>query len=343
MKKLAFVAGILLLSSCSTQRLYTTLDVMRPGSMTFAHDAVNMLLVNNTVPQPENYGHKILLSGQKAYSVIQNIDSASLFCMAGAFEDFADIGFFRTVLLQDGTLNKSGDFYRINALRAADVDSLCRMYNVDVILALNRIAVNDVITDYYLPDTDEYLAALDVKTISNWSVHYPDSNHYESINLTDSLFWERTAYDRKEALEQLPARNDAVVDACIFAGRRACERLLPRWEQVDRYFFTDRNEQIKQGIDSVYHKKWQGALNAWKPLTETTKSKSVKAKAYANMAVVSEILGDIDNAISYANASLSLFSESFNLNSYEYTYWISTYISDLYKRQEEIKLLEKQL
>ncbi len=343
LRQIAFATCLLLCCSCSTQRLYTTLDVMRPGSMTFAHDAVNMLLINNTVPQPENYGHQIRLSGQQAYSVIQNIDSASLFCMAGAFEDFADIGFFRTVLLQDGTQNKSGDFYRIKPLQSAEVDSLCRMYNVDVILALNRIAVNDVISDYYLPQTSEYLAALDVKTISSWSVHYPDSSHYETINLTDSLFWEKTAYDRKEALEQLPARNDAVVDACIFAGRRACERLLPRWEQVDRYFHTDRNAQIQQGIDSVYHKDWKGALNTWKPLIETGKTKSIKAKAYANMAVVSEILGDMDNAIAYANAALSLFSESFNFNSYEHTYWLSLYVADLYTRQEELKLLEKQL
>ena len=342
MTRLIFAACILC-TSCATQRLYTTLDVMRPGNMTFAHDAVNMLLINNTVPQPENYGHQIHLSGQKPYSVKQNIDSASLFCLAGAFEDFADIGFFRTVLLQDESQNKSNTFYAIKPLKATEVDSLCRMYNVDVILSLNRIAVKDVISDYYLPETNEYLAALDVKTISNWSVHYPDSSHYQSISLTDSLFWEEIAYDRKQALERLPARNDAIVDACIFAGKRTCERLLPRWEQVDRYFFNHRNSQMKQGIDSVYHKAWEGALDAWKPLAETGKSKSVKAKAYANMAVVSEITGDVDNAIKYANAALTLFSESFSLDSYECIHWTSLYIADLYQRKSDIELLKKQL
>lgn len=339
---LPILAVGLLLSSCSSQRLYTTLDVMRPGKIAFAQDAVNVLLLNNTVSQPENYGHTTYLSGQKKQNITLNADSAGIFCLAGAAEEFAAIGFFESVTVLDESQNNTEKFFQITRQQPNAIDSLCNLYQVDVILALNRIAVSDVISDYYLEEDYTSLAALDVKTVTNWSVHYPHATECESINLMDSLFWEETNDDIKQALQQLPNRADAVVDASIYAGKRTCERLLPRWEQVDRYFYTSRNKLITQGIDSVYHKSWDAALAIWEQALEKS-NLFTQGIAYANMAVASEIIGDIDKAIDYTNSAMLMFSISFNMNSYEYAYQQSVYLEDLVNRKKELEQLKKQL
>ena len=49
---------VIFLSSC-TNLLYTSLDVLRPAKVAFDADAHNLLLVNNTVVQPVEYGHRI--------------------------------------------------------------------------------------------------------------------------------------------------------------------------------------------------------------------------------------------------------------------------------------------
>jgi hypothetical protein len=49
--------GLLLFSSCTTM-MYTSIDVLRPAKVSFDKNASNLLIVNNTVVQPNNIGHR---------------------------------------------------------------------------------------------------------------------------------------------------------------------------------------------------------------------------------------------------------------------------------------------
>ena len=51
------ISLILILSSCVTPRMFTTLDVLRPAEVTFNPEVQNVLIVNNSVVQPYNLGH----------------------------------------------------------------------------------------------------------------------------------------------------------------------------------------------------------------------------------------------------------------------------------------------
>ena len=337
---------VVMFSSCMTQKMYLTLDVLRPGEITFPKDVEHLLIVNNTVNQPENYGHLTALFQRNLQSMKVNVDSTDLYSLAGAVEEMAGIGFFESVTLLEESQSRSDNFFQLTYLNTNDVSELCEEFDADAIVALNRFAVQDKVSDYYL-ESGEYLAALDVKSISNWSVHYPDEEHFETISLSDSLFWEKTSNVRQKSLEGLPDRSDAIIDLSIFAGRNTVQRLLPRWEKVDRNFYVNNNKILNAGLDSIRYKNFEGAVRTWNILLDVVEKKSAKGKitkglAAMNIAIAYEIIGEMGQAVKFANKALDYVSKSFVVD-YQLLYDFATYLDAITERKKEYELLEKQM
>jgi hypothetical protein len=339
-KLLILFSGVILFSSCS-ELLYTSLDVLRPAKVTFSPNANNLLVVNNTVVQPSNLGHRTDLLNQKTKTVSVDADSLSLFCLASLTEELENNGFFTTVKLIPNSVNKSNNFSIINPLDADDVKELCRANRADVVLSLDKIKVNDDVSEYFLDQSNSFLATFEVRYESYWSIHYPGKTEATDVHYADTIYWESETYARRKVLEGLPKRMDGIIDGALNVGKKSISRFLPYWEKVDRYFYRSSNKYIKQGMDSVYVKNWKSAIKSWE---KAFQSKSSLTQSYAanNMAVVYEISGDIDNAIEYATKSYyalgkSYFSDMKMLN------YLSNYIEELSQRKKEIKLVKTQL
>ncbi len=344
--QIIFIISILLLASCSPQKMFLTLDVLRPGKITFPHDVNDVLILNNAPQQPAVYGHTTRLMYQQPARIKLSSDSAILYCLAGTVETMSGIGFFESVTLLEESQNLGNDFHKLTYLNSEQIQELCSLYNVDAVVALNRLVIQDEISDYSL-ESGEYLAALDSKSILNWSVHYPDKDKFESVTIKDSLSWENLSYRRRDALAALPSRTDAMIDLSIYSGRNTVERLLPRWDKEDRYFYLNKNASLQLGMDSVRHKNFEGAIRIWKELAETTTGKSAKAKltcAYAqmNIAIVCELIGDIDSAILYATQATQSVNSAFFAD-YQVMYDYNYYLNNLIKRKAELKLLDNQM
>jgi hypothetical protein len=339
-KLLILVIGAIFISSCS-ELLYTSLDVLRPAKVTFAPNANNLLVVNNTVVQPSHLGHRTDLLNQKTKIVSVETDSLPLFCLASLTEDLENNGFFSTVKLIPNSVNKSESFSIINPLTADAVNELCKYNQADVILSLDKIKVNDDVSEYFLEQTNSFLATFEVRYESYWSIHYPGKSEVVSVQYNDTINWESETYSRRKVLDGLPKRLDGIIDGALNVGKKSISRFLPYWEKVDRYFYRSSNKYIKQGMDSVYVKNWKSAIISWE---KAYKSKNPLTQSYAanNMAVAYEISGDIDKAIDYATkayyaAGKSYFSDMKILN------YLSNYIEVLSQRKKEIQLVRKQL
>lgn len=343
MKKL-WIIGIWITAiffSATAEKSYTTIDILKPGAITFAPDVATLLLVNNSTLQPETFGHTVLIDGHEQI-VQQSSDSIALFCLAGTMEAFQETGFFAEVLWEPKSQNTTGNFFTLNYLTDANVDSLCTHYQADAILALNRIALQDAVISIY-DGNISYLSGLDANTLASWSIHYPDKGRAEVIHYTDSLFWESSAGSMQKSINQLPLRTAAAIDMAITAGRNTAYRMLPRWEQRDRYFYTSNDKLLQQGMDSVRHRNWEGALYTWQQAADTKKD-LVRAYAAANSAAVYEITGNLEKAVQQATQALSIArnSGSFRLMG-EFTDELQAYLNELHQRQADETLLEKQL
>lgn len=336
-KYLLLSVAALMFTSCATPRMFTTLDLLRPAEVTFEPGVKSVLVVNNSVVQPYNVGHYNLTANESKTSETLKFDSAALFCTAGLRENLEAKEFFNKVKIAQTNQNRTDNFYKITSLDKETVKFLCNLYQTDALIALDHLQTNDETDKYY--GNFNMISVLDVKINTAWSIHYPNSTPSVHVQFSDDFSWE----DRDAS--NLPNRYDALVDACILTGSNSAERMIPRWEKQDRYFYTPKKPLMQQAMDSVVTRNWKSAVALWQQASEQTKSFRIKFQAANNMAVAYEILGDIDNAIAscelavkyYPYITIAGYNEKNNI------YETLRYCDFLRKRKEEISLISKQL
>jgi len=341
LKAIGIVFLSLIFNSCSTL-LYTSLDVLRPAKVTFAPEIKKILIINNSVIQPYDYGHKNEFLNEKVKNVYVVADSISIFCLGSLTEELNQKEFFKTVTLQPNSINRSFDFFSVKNLTSDTVTALCNRYKADAILSLDRIKVNDKITEYYVEDEKKFVADLEARFETQWSIHNPREVKFISATFMDTLFWESESYQKKKVSEKLPIRTDALIDGALYVGQSTVKKMVPYWDKVDRYFFNNSNKNMNRAMDSVYFKNWVSAISLWQKVINKSMFNNTKAMAANNIAIAYEIIGDIDNAIEYANQSLEYFGKSISTDYNSYLR-VLNYLEDLNKRKKEIAMLKKQL
>ena len=324
------------------QELYTTIDVMRPGCFDFPIDAQNVLVVNNAVQQPDDYGHQSHLAGQIRSTTQVNTDSAILYFLTTFTQSLGEQDYFTNVDLLEKSQNTSGQYFRQQPLTSLQTDHLRKKYDAEILLVLNRLILSDMVEDF-ITDEDDYLATLEVHCVSVWHIFLPESEQPRSLTLADTLFWENRTYRRSDAINNLPDRRNALLDMSIYSARESARKLVPHWEQRDRYFYTHSDRQMKVAVDSLYRKRWDAAINLWYAAYQRGNN-ALKARAAANMAATFEIEGDLNSAFYWANQAADLFGKkTFFASDYQHYTNLTAYVQELSVRIKEEETLAKQI
>ncbi len=330
---------VILLSSCATSRMYTTLDILRPAEVTFAKDVNRILIVNNSVPQADNVGHfNLLLPNGNNNPEIVKFDSAAIFCNARLREDLEETGFFNSVQALHTSQNSSNNFYKTTPLDNNKINALCYLYNVDAIISLDKIETGGTLGEYH-NESNEIFSALDVKIKTDWSIHHLNPTSIITKTYTDEFSWENWN------VKNLPNRYDALVDASLLTGTNVAERFIPFWEKQDRYFYNPKNKLMRQAMDSVFVKKWDAAIQLWQKVADESKRNNLKFYATNNIAIAYEIIGNIEKALYFCNQAITIYPEIliYNFSEDNTIYNLMDYLSFLKKREDELILIEKQL
>jgi hypothetical protein len=296
--------------------LYTNIDVLRPAAVSFPVNVNNLLVVNNSVSQPVSFGHSTQLLDDELKNVSIETDSLSLFLLSALNQELDSKGFFSNNELIYNSINTSNDLQKVMPLTSKKVDELCESEKADVILSLNSLQTNDVLAESINVYEGEYVLSLDVVYDTWWTVQYPDlSKQTELLHFQDTVYWESSSIKRKELFDNFPDRKDALVDGALYVGQKMVNRLIPYWEEVDRYLFEMKEPLMAQGMDSVYAKNWNAAIRIWETQLEQTTSDKEKALILNNLAVAYEIDGNLDKAMSLITHATELYSHKFMANS----------------------------
>lgn len=330
-----------LFSSCAGM-LYTSIDVLRPAKITFPSDIDRILIVNNTIPQPNDYGHITELFNEKQQKVIVEADSLAIFCLAAFTESINEMEFFSSVSVDINSLKKGTDFLSTSAPTEEQIAALTKATQPNGIISLDRILVNDDIAEMYNQEENTFIAYMEARYEKYWSVHFPDKHKVAKLVTKDTVYWESESYYRQRALNGLPVRKDALIDGALITGARDVSKFIPYWETVDRYFFDSRKKAFKLGMNAVYAKDWDGAITYWEDLLAKTKNDDYKAKITHNLAVVFEMKGDIAKAYAYSNQSLEMFVNVLIVN-YQHFMLAVDQNNALKSRLADQKLLNRQL
>ena len=344
---ISILCAAIAFSYCSpVKTLYTSIDVLRPAEVVFPTDVNSLLLVNNSVPQPHGLGHTTSLIDGNIKNVTLNTDSLSLFVLSALNEELENNGFFAKNSLLVNSINTNGDFAIIAPIPAYQVQTLCNDHSADVALSLNSLQVNDAldmsIMQSQFGDFYGYSLGLYAVYDSWWTIQYPDNQkETQLLHYQDTIYWESEGDDSQKLLDNFPDRTDALVDGALYVGQKMLNRLIPYWEESDRYLFDLQQPLMQQGMNKVYQRDWTSAIPLWEEQLSKTSKKSQKALIQNNLAVAYEISGDLDKALSSITSAIDNYSSGLrsqkNLNA------MLDYKETLLARLKQQMLLKEQI
>lgn len=312
-KKISLVLFSLFAYCCVSiaQQWHTTIDILHPPQNTKLLGIRNLLIVNNAVQQPDNFGHANYHDSKSlGYESVDLSLSVKylLFTLANQLETSRE---FDYVGLVDQTQNTNGSFYVKKYLTKEQIQQLCHDYQADAALVLNSLSQYDR-QGYYEGEDMHYYTYLDAYLSSSWTLQTP-SGSQQIINFSDTLYWENDDRTLNDAFQGLPNRKQALLDMCNYSAERFAQLFLPQWATVDRYLYENKDTLISEGIKQFTYMHWQKSydkfLEAYNNASKNSKVTLSAAYAAANLALVSEIIGNLSQARQWASNAADKFSQ----------------------------------
>ena len=312
---------LLLVMPVAAQQWYFTIDEYKDAERDALRGVRNVLVVNNALVQPADFGHSTVLDGKNQSGIEVALDRAPLYNMFSLTQFLDASGELTRVELLDKSQNSSTNYYQRMVLSQERANKLIQMYEVDALLVLNQLVLYDVV-EAFLTDEGGYYAYMQAFAQSHWNVYYSDHRPVKTITQADTLVWESDIENtRMQALNKLPNRQEALLYLATTVGETLGQSLVPSWEPVRRYLYTADNIHVQNGLDAFRYQRWEEAIHHWKQVandetgktpktSKTSKSpKTTKATAVAaaNIAIAYELLGDYSLACDYANEASRLF------------------------------------
>lgn len=216
------------------------------------------------------------------------------------------------------------------------VKNLTETYETDAVLSLDHLKAR-VITDYgnetYFDAFNDgfYSAAqaqMKVVYEALFRVYDPvEEKIAMSETMRDTLIWEDADASARNLFSRFTPVKQALTEAGIAIALELSEKVAVIWRTEQRVYFNKGNDNFNQASQLINNGNWQAAIALWKETAENSNSKSLKSKALFNIAVGYEMLGNVDEAISWA------------LKSYDTMYRQATYdyLQTLERRKKELK------
>jgi tetratricopeptide (TPR) repeat protein len=224
-----------------------------------------------------------------------------------------------------------------------EVASICGSYDGDALLVLetfdsdSRIIVGKPIVRKRKRKGVKvkelrYPATLIMEIQSGWRIY----DVYNKNIVDENRFKEEKDFiaygsSADNAIRNLPSKSSAIKESGIFAGRQYGFRISPMWVKVRRTYFTGRHDDLKLAKSYVKRGDWDAAIEIWKNLVNDLNEKIARRSAY-NMAIASEVRGELDMAIEWANKSKKIGEKK-----------ARNYIKVLHIRKNNKEKLKKQL
>ena len=330
--------SLLYVFAAGAQQWHTAIDVLRPGAKQFPVGITDLLIVNNTVPQPADLGHAILQDGNPSAGGHADVDlaQAPLRVLFAVAERFDDSGLFASAGLYPISAN-SGTFFNRSYLTAEQVAQLCTDYSSDAVLALDQVVLYDRV-ESYLNENERYYAYLQAYGTLHWTLHWPDGRR-QVFAYADTLLWDHVSSDRGKALEALPERQTALLDMAAYMGERFAAQFVPEWEKEDRWIYHTADPQLEQAFSLFTRRRFADAAALWRQAAGESSVALVRAYAAADAAVALELSDDLDNAAIWARRAAAEFGKQTFAEALQQQINMEWYADRLQERRKEKKLL----
>lgn len=214
----------------------------------------------------------------------------------------------------------------------SEVKELCLRFNTNAVLSIDRYMAR--ITGS-LSDQDVYNAFTGFTfgtVMSQLQVSYDVLIRvYDPVNETivlneiqsNSLFW--------DDINNVTTVKQALAESSIAIALDLAGKIATNWNPEQRNLFTKNSYEFDRPVNLAAGGNWAEAIEMWERILESPKSKTQQSKVEFNIAVGYEMLGDIDQAISWA-------LKSYNTMYHPLTY---KYLENLQQRKTKLETSAK--
>jgi hypothetical protein len=178
-----------------------------------------------------------------------------------------------------------------------------------------------------------YFTNLDVLVKSTWRIYGLDTRQilYRQSRI-DTISWYSAGSTWEKANENIPDRYVALEQAAHEAGSSFGKLITPSYRKVNRIWFVTDNPNMQLAASYVKQGDWTSAAKLWNGIATSRKNRLASLAAF-NMALASEIKGNLELALYWID-------HSFKLKPTEKS---QLYKAKLLERIEQLNMLEAQL
>jgi hypothetical protein len=200
-----------------------------------------------------------------------------------------------------------------SALQWDSVDKICRESNTDALFSLELFDTESKINYGATPaninvgianlPAIEHHVNMTTSVKTGWRIYDPSTRVIlDEYVLGRDISSSGSGINPMVAASALAGRIEAVKDVSTQAGQAYAARILPYWIRVSRDYFVRGDDNFQIAMRKARSGNWDGAGEIWKQETKNVQGK-LAGRACYNMAIISEINGDLDGAIQWAQKS----------------------------------------
>lgn len=303
--------GLLLLQSCKTNLVY--IKTTNPAPVTITTDIKKIGIVNRSIPDEKNAVLNTVHQSVTAQT-LNIIKEGSAECMRGLRDELQQDSRFEVIKLLDTVKLRTpvmGSFP--SALSWEDINRICLQNQVDIVYCLDVFDTQLKVTPVTVPVGQLPTKPIDVigtvaqqqanitTTIkTGWRIYDPNKKLIlDEYPDTDVLTVTASLMNITNTAEAMLGRKEAIKQSANKQGHRYAIRILPYRFTVTRDYYVKGNPNFKMAMRKARTGNWDGAGAIWQSETNNPKQK-LAGRACYNMAIISEINGDLDGAIQWA-------------------------------------------
>ena len=303
---LSFIA--IAASSCATQELY--LNVMQPAPVTIGPEIKTIGIIDRSNPTDETRPLEMIdklltLEGNELDSI------GTLEAIKGVTAELKNNDRFAEVKLLSNLKFKAATTGAMpSPLTWDQVDGICRENGTDALFALEMYDT-DTHIDYSTENKQiktplgsipgiVHVASMETLVKTGWRIYSPaDKAILDEYIVTESVAFLGRGINPVAAGAALLNRREAVKEVSRKAGAVYALRLIPYQFRATRDYYVKGTNNFRIAKRRAQVSKWDDAAVLWEKETVNPKRK-IAGRAHYNMAIINEINGDLENAISWA-------------------------------------------
>jgi tetratricopeptide (TPR) repeat protein len=332
---------VVFFTSCTTSYHTVTIETAKPSQAILPENINSLTLMNRSISEEFRDFNRDSLQ-RYFYSRGFNVNTVVLDSIAAdtTLKVLGDLlfesGRYDVVIPKDRNFARDLKFYRVpEELDWHEVSQICEEFQTDALLVMERY-YNKLMTRFSRhPETMEYReyysAAIDSKYDAVVKIYDPSRKEIvRQIIVADTISWFDSGLSPQVLFTKFPSVKECLIQTGIQVALDLDSKLSPAWVRDKRGYFIIEKDDVRRVSEWMNQNDWQSAYDYWLSYSDSRK-KPVQAKAQFNLALASEMLGKIDEAIKWANQSYHS----------EYHSQTEQYLYKLGKRKVTIRQFQK--